>query len=357
MVVLIWNFIRLAIFAALLLPPFLSIACQYYCDARIFHGIRFGPCRRNFVDIYRPVEAVAARNNEGPLVPVVVAVMGGAWVIGHRAWNAQLGIRLLDTGVLLVAVDYRNFPCAQMPDMIDDVCKGVAWVLANIKTYGGDPDNVILMGQSAGAHLTAMALIRHALAEANFRPNNLFANNNLALENGNEDLWSVQSLRGYVGVSGPYDLGLLARRCEERGFGSRLLRSFCPNRDLDHYSPLQIVQTSEWNSTVGRLGQSMPPILLFHGETDQSVPVDCTTRFARALQLSGVSARADVRPGVSHTPPIVEGPMRGEDHQVQLLLPFLLGEEAAQDRFAAMPRLRQMWPKCIINLASHVMPF
>ena len=94
--------------------------------------------------------------------------------------------RLLDTGVLLVAVDYRNFPCAQMPDMIDDVCKGVAWVLANIKTYGGDPDNVILMGQSAGAHLTAMALIRHALAEANFRPNNLFANNNLALENGNE---------------------------------------------------------------------------------------------------------------------------------------------------------------------------
>ncbi|OLP75329.1 putative isoprenylcysteine alpha-carbonyl methylesterase ICME, partial [Symbiodinium microadriaticum] len=40
--------------------------------------------------------------------PVVVAVMGGAWTIGHRLWNVLLAARLAEAGAMVVAVDYRN---------------------------------------------------------------------------------------------------------------------------------------------------------------------------------------------------------------------------------------------------------
>jgi hypothetical protein len=45
-------------------------------------------------------------------------------------------------------------------DMVDDVTNGIAWVLGNVSKFGGDPEQVHLMGQSCGGHLTALALLQ-----------------------------------------------------------------------------------------------------------------------------------------------------------------------------------------------------
>lgn len=42
------------------------------------------------------------------------------------------------------------------PHQVEDCAKAVAWVKANIASYGGDPHNVVVMGQSAGAHIVGM---------------------------------------------------------------------------------------------------------------------------------------------------------------------------------------------------------
>ena len=55
---------------------------------------------------------------------------------------------------------YRNFPQARIPGMVDDVHDAIGWVLANAARLGGNPDEVTLVGQSAGAHLSAMVLLR-----------------------------------------------------------------------------------------------------------------------------------------------------------------------------------------------------
>lgn len=85
---------------------------------------------------------------------------GGAWTIGYKAWGALLAWRLSKQGVLVACLDYRNFPQGDALDMLEDVNTGIAWVLSRIHRYGGDPHSITLVGQSAGGHLAALALIK-----------------------------------------------------------------------------------------------------------------------------------------------------------------------------------------------------
>lgn len=48
--------------------------------------------------------------------------------------------------------------------MLEDVNTGIAWVMEHVASFGGDPSNVTLVGQSAGAHLGALALFHQVRA-------------------------------------------------------------------------------------------------------------------------------------------------------------------------------------------------
>lgn len=63
---------------------------------------------------------------------------------------------LLEKGVAVVSVNYRLSPKATAPAYIEDAASAVAWVLNNIKQYGGDPTKVYVAGHSAGGYLTLM---------------------------------------------------------------------------------------------------------------------------------------------------------------------------------------------------------
>jgi len=348
--------VRLGIFAMLLLVPFLRIGRRYFSAPRVRRGIRCGPGCRNFVDVYCPDEAVAAQDGSGTKVPVVVAIMGGAWVVGHRAWNAQLGQRLMDAGVLVMAIDYHNYPFGCVPDMIDDINLGLNWVFENVEAWGGDASNVVLTGQSAGAHLSATLLLKRSLSEA-VRPEAEDLEMGGVSGNG-LPIWSPSRLRGFVGISGPYDLPALGQRLEERRIGSFLLRRICPGGDLENYSPIHVLRSALWQEAGDRAARCLPPTLLFHGETDKTVPAKLSSDFADALKSAGVaSVVADIRPMLAHAEVIIEGPMRGEDHQIKLLLPYLFNEAECAALLDRLPPLQPMFPRPIIRLASVVMPF
>mmetsp|Transcript_86394 Transcript_86394/g.222517 ORF Transcript_86394/g.222517 Transcript_86394/m.222517 type:complete len:280 (+) Transcript_86394:1-840(+) len=279
--------------------------------------------------------------------------MGGAWVIGHRLWNAHLGMRLADTGCIVVAVDYRNFPQGQIPDMVEDLNAAMDWVFGNIGAWGGDHNHVGVVAQSAGAHLAAFLLLKRAIAEAQA------AMQGVADAVEQRSAWSVQQLKGFLGVSGPYDFVELEPVLDEKGLRS-FLRGLCADGDLHGASPARLLQTPSWHAQPKQglsAAARMPPVYLFHGADDHTVPASSSSNFAHRLTMAGVAkVTADVRPGVSHSDPIIEGPMRGDEYQAELVLQFLVGEHAGR-RLREVQGMRMMIPRALVSVAARFMPF
>jgi prenylcysteine alpha-carboxyl methylesterase len=337
---------RLVVYALILLPWFLPVVYRYFfTPQRILRGIRFGSHARNYLDIYLPEKLLRPRSaTDQEPVPVVIAVMGGAWIIGYRAWNALLAWRLSEAGALVVAVDYRNFPAVNMDGMVDDVDRGMDWVFTNIAAYGGDPTNVTLVGQSAGSHLSTLVLLKRCLAEA--------------VSDKPHRSWSVGDLRGFVSVSGAYDLVALDQHLGRRGLWP-ILSSVCPDGDLATYSPSHMMQTKEWQDPLAAAALArLPPVHLFHGGADKSIPSEIMLRFAKLLKGAGARhVTADLRPGVGHAEPVIEDPFRGGDLQVEIILPFLYGKERAQRILQALPALTFRAPGPLVSAALRIMPF
>jgi acetyl esterase/lipase len=97
----------------------------------------------------------------------VVWAHGGGWVSGDRAnWSLpKWGRWMSDSGTTMFSVDYRlpttgSGMGALTPDMkaqeAADVKCALGWVQAHAAEYGVDPTNLMLAGDSAGAHLAML---------------------------------------------------------------------------------------------------------------------------------------------------------------------------------------------------------
>ncbi|KAM4615841.1 bile salt-activated lipase-like [Polymixia lowei] len=100
-------------------------------------------------------------------LPVMVYLFGGAFLLGASNDVAFLGNSLYDGkemadrgGVIVVTVNYRvgtlGFLSTGNPRIAGnyglwDQHAAISWVHRNIKAFGGNPDNITIFGQSAGA--------------------------------------------------------------------------------------------------------------------------------------------------------------------------------------------------------------
>jgi acetyl esterase/lipase len=116
-------------------------------------GLRYGPHRRQRLDVYRRRDAAAGG-------PVLVYLHGGGYYSGgkHREARALLH-RLADRGWVCVSATYRLRRHGGFEEHLTDAKRVLAWAHAQAATYGGDPRTVVLSGSSAGAHLTALCAL------------------------------------------------------------------------------------------------------------------------------------------------------------------------------------------------------
>jgi para-nitrobenzyl esterase len=101
----------------------------------------------------------------GEKLPVVVWIYGGAFNVGSASMANYSGEGLAEKGVVRVNLAYRVGAMGFLahPELtkeggghsgnygLVDQVAGLQWVRANIAAFGGDPDNVTIMGQSAGS--------------------------------------------------------------------------------------------------------------------------------------------------------------------------------------------------------------
>lgn len=93
--------------------------------------------------------------------PVITFYHGGGFVIGNLKSHDKVCRRLCKMNqALVVAVDYRLAPEHKFPAALDDSYDATKWVSENISKYGGNPDKLVVMGDSAGGNLAAVVAIQ-----------------------------------------------------------------------------------------------------------------------------------------------------------------------------------------------------
>jgi acetyl esterase len=92
--------------------------------------------------------------------PTVVFFHGGGWVAGDlETHDRQARLLAIETGVVVVSVDYRRPPETRFPGAFEDGFAAVRDVIARIAEFGGDSARLGVAGDSAGGNLAATVAI------------------------------------------------------------------------------------------------------------------------------------------------------------------------------------------------------
>jgi acetyl esterase len=96
------------------------------------------------------------QNNSQANQRVMVYYHGGGFVLYHLDTHDNVCRRLCQmNNCIVVSVDYRLAPEFPYPAAHHDAYTALQWVIKNIHLYGGNPNNIVVAGDSAGGNLSA----------------------------------------------------------------------------------------------------------------------------------------------------------------------------------------------------------
>ncbi len=152
-------------------------ACPQPAQTEIFY-LNVGPTDEDclYLNVWSPAESADER------LPVMVWIHGGSFETGSGSMAVYGGQNLAAKGVVVVTINYRLGPLGFLahPALSAESAAGVSgnyglldqiaalqWVRDNIAGFGGDPANVTVFGESAGA-ISILDLLVSPLAEGLF---------------------------------------------------------------------------------------------------------------------------------------------------------------------------------------------
>lgn len=142
---------------------------------------RYGQGPRQLIDL------IPARTDRAP---ILVWVHGGYWRALSKEHYTNIAPPLIAAGAAVALVGYDLCPTVTLSALLAQTRDALRWVRANAAELNGDRDRIILAGNSAGAHICAMAL-QHDWSGEEFDAGSLRA---AALITGIYDLSPVPSL-------------------------------------------------------------------------------------------------------------------------------------------------------------------
>jgi len=106
------------------------------------------------LDVYRPL-----KNAEGRPRPVVLYLHGGGFRILSKDTHWLMSLAFARRGYVVFTINYRLAPEHPFPAAIEDSGAALLWVAKNAARFGGDPERIVLAGESAGANLATTLAI------------------------------------------------------------------------------------------------------------------------------------------------------------------------------------------------------
>jgi arylformamidase len=121
---------------------------------KVLRDVAYGSDPKQRMDVYLPPQPQGSG-----AAPVIFMVHGGAWRTGDKRMSRVVdnkAARWLPKGVVFVSVNNRLLPEADPLDQVRDVAQALAVAQGQAAHWGADPQQFVLMGHSAGAHLVAL---------------------------------------------------------------------------------------------------------------------------------------------------------------------------------------------------------
>jgi arylformamidase len=130
---------------------------------KVLRDIAYGADPKQRMDVYLPSGGTTGAGG----APVIFMVHGGGWRTGDK-WMAKVvdnkAARWLPLGFVFVSVNNRLLPQADPLDQVHDIAQALALAQSQAARWGANPDQFLLMGHSAGAHLVALLTASATLA-------------------------------------------------------------------------------------------------------------------------------------------------------------------------------------------------
>ena len=226
-----------------------------------------GPDRKEKLDLYLPAGEAPPKG-----FPAVLIIHGGGWSGGDKgaAREQNIGTTLAKSGYVGASVNYllakkqESFAktlAEAWPRNLHDCKIAVRWLRKNASKVRIDPDHIGVIGGSAGGHLTAMVALTGP--EDGLDP---------------KEPWGDVSCRVQAAIPlyGVHDFALMSKGGED----PELLKKGSP---------------VTWAT------KDDPPILIFHGTKDTTVPLVQSERLAEALKAAGIEHELVVVDGAPHS--------------------------------------------------------
>jgi len=233
------KFTTTAALIALSLLSFFQLAAQDIVpNKKVLYKVANGDSL--YLHIFEP--AVTAE-------PTAAAVFffGGGWVGGNPNQFYQQAQYLASRGMLAISAEYRvqSVHGTSPFECVEDGKSAVRWIRKHADELNIDPDKIVAGGGSAGGHVALCT----ALIEG--------------LENPHEDLSVSSKPNAVLGYNPVFDT-------TEKGYGHKKVAG----RETE-ISPCHHVK------------EGLPPMLLFHGKDDTTVPFENAQRFYNEMIAAG----------------------------------------------------------------------
>jgi acetyl esterase/lipase len=204
------------------------------------------------IDFYRP-------KNTTETLPLLVFIHGGSWKSGNRSDYLVYLTSFAEKGYMTATISYRLLRDSIYPAAVEDVTDAVEWLFKNGENFRYDPDRIVLVGGSAGAHLAMLASYGWRSSELQ-----------------NYSATSAHRIIAVVDIYGPADLTTDYAR-NQRLVNAFIGHSYDEKPDLYREA-----------SPVSYLSSSCPPTLILHGTSDTLVPVSQSDTLKARLDALGV---------------------------------------------------------------------
>jgi acetyl esterase/lipase len=223
--------------------------------------------------------------------PVVIFVPGGGFVSADKTQELDLRTYLAEAGFVVASIEYRTIVNgATYVNGVQDVKAAVRYLRANAATYGINPANVGLWGESAGGYLVGMVGTTNGVRSFDVGENLRQSSSVQAVVDkfGASDLSKIAS---------DFDAASQAMYAAPNSFTAQYVLGVNSGKALSD-DPAAVARANP----ITYISRDDPPFILFHGTDDRIVSPSQTLILHNALRAAGVKSTRYVLVGAGHGP-------------------------------------------------------